>query len=90
MTPQAVFTSFKLPKPGQSNPAPTSAGSASHLQSSSEQPLLPNRFLHGATSPSGGFIMRTDAEGGNGNKMMSAPLGGLPAMADQLAEMPKR
>ena len=53
----------------------------------SEQPLLPNQFtspIHGAYGPSGMLVHGISDS--NGGKVLSAPLGGLPAMATQLAE----
>lgn len=84
-SPQAVFTSFKLPKPGQNN-------ASSHTvsqQGNNEQPLLPTRFSspahggYGSNAPGIHLSKNSDAHGG---KTFSAPLGGLPAMASQIEE----
>ena len=83
-SPQAVFTSFKLPKPGQNNAA-SNMGSTTPLQGN-EQPLLPTRLSspnHGSFGTSG--ILSANSEN-HGGKILSAPLGGLPAMASQIEE----
>ena len=68
-SPQAVFTSFKLPKPGSNSGSSLGA----------EPPLLPVRFSSPSTPP--------NSVSASGKKVMSAPLGGLPAMASQLAQV---
>ena len=84
-SPQAVFTSFKLPKPGQNNPAPN-AGSTPMMHGN-EQPLLPTRFSSPNQGSFGtsGIIISNNSDTPKG-KVLSAPLGGLPAMESQLEE----
>lgn len=88
LSPQAVFTSFKLPKPGQSNSV--NPASNALLVHNNEQPLLPTRFSSptGHQVPCGGpsGMLLTNSADSHGAKMFSAPLGGLPAMATQIAE----
>ncbi|XP_040574918.1 uncharacterized protein [Lepeophtheirus salmonis] len=95
-SPQAVFTSFKLPKPGQ------------HLQASSISPItIPhhhqqtttpttninainnNHSHHHHLSPlSSEALSKLSSAASNSLKTLSAPLGGLPAMASQLIGSP--
>ena len=80
-SPQAVFTSFKLPKPG-------SGASPSQLQLPSttttttvaaEPPLLPVRYGSSPNPPTSPQLPSTPPA-----SKMSAPLGGLPGMVSQL------
>jgi len=96
-SPQAVFTSFKLPKPGPTGPvsgAPSPAVAAAAAAaagiplgfpfSSAGLPLA----MSGAPPPS--FVIApttTSATTSSPTNVLNAPLGGLPAMAQQLQAM---
>ncbi len=85
-SPQAVFTSFKLPKPGGTGPAVSTTAPSGPPPPSSAAELLAAAAAAEARFPLGG-----GAAGATDNKFlgsvtkMSAPLGGLPAMASQFA-----
>ncbi len=88
-SPQAVFTSFKLPKPGQ--PGGGSGGPAT-TPSPAEFPSLP---LSPVTSMPSGLGSRLFPMGmapvpQSGLPKIQAPLGGLPALADQLSQQAKK
>ena len=82
--PQAVFTSFKLPKPGQSG-QPTPAAPVT-MPSSAAAELL----AMAAAGPDFKFSLGGGGVSGSGSggveKVLSAPLGGLPAMASQVRQ----
>ena len=85
-----MFTSFKLPKPGHNNSSSASnIGPATQQQlQGNEQPLLPTRFsspTQGSYSSSSGILVQKNSDS-HGGKILSAPLGGLPAMASQIEE----
>ena len=82
-SPQAVFTSFKLPKPGGGQPgqAMPAAAPAPVPTPSSAAELL----AMAAAGPDFKFSLAGGGVGSGGGveKVLSAPLGGLPAMASQ-------
>ena len=79
--PQAVFTSFKLPKPGQSG-QPTSAAAVTTPSSAAAELLA-----MAAAGPDFKFSLGGGSGAGSGvEKVLSAPLGGLPAMASQVRQ----
>ena len=84
-SPQAVFTSFKLPKPGGGQPGqatpPAVAPPAPLPTPSSAAELL----AMAAAGPDFKFSLAGGGGGSGGGveKVLSAPLGGLPAMASQ-------
>merc|ERR1711978_846063 len=89
-SPQAVFTSFKLPKPGGGQPGqatpPAAAPPAPLPTPSSAAELL----AMAAAGPDFKFSLAGGGGGVGGSgaeKVLSAPLGGLPAMASQIAAM---
>jgi len=71
-SPQAVFTSFKLPKPGNMDMHMPMQGSPFGLGS-----RFPMPFPTTTTTPSGGLS--------SSPRVMTAPLGGLPAVDSQMA-----
>ena len=75
-SPQAVFTSFKLPKPG-GEPAPVS-DSVSPVSTNNPAGLGSRLFPMGLGAPPGPPNVL------NSPPKINAPLGGLPALADQI------
>ncbi len=84
-SPQAVFTSFKLPKPGGDSPGMTGHGPISPVTSVGAAGFGSRLFPMGLGNPPTPLV----TPGGPNNNIVtppkvSAPLGGLPALADQI------
>ena len=79
-SPQAVFTSFKLPKPG----APANVSSATAAGQ-----LPPGLFAPRFPLPPS-LDVEAPSSSSTAANVLSAPLGGLPAMATQLAAAAKK
>ena len=99
-SPQAVFTSFKLPKPGGGQPGQSVPPAAAPPPAPVPTPSSAAELLAmAAAGPDFKFSLSGAGGGGGGGgveKVLSAPLGGLPAMASQgsnsmsLVDMPSK
>jgi len=76
-SPQAVFTSFKLPKPGPGGPLDMAMPMPGSPFGLGNRFPIPMSCFPTSTSPSSVI--------NSVSRVMSAPLGGLPAVASQMA-----